>query len=238
MQDLNVNNSDILNNKHNEDLYTAINIYENDYSHEDLMNFLKNGSVVEKQIAVLKLESINSDSDAEILMNNLTGCDGKIREAVSYRLKEFITQKPEFFTKYIDTFLDAIIDINGNICRNTISAITALKINTEFSNKFSEKLSENTYNLAQLASKFDIQDGKYKINKQIFKLYWYMETIYNFLEFIKPEMLKNIILCTKDADDYTIREKTAKILSQINNPHLKEIKSKLKNDENYYVRRF
>ena len=69
-----------MNNKHIEDFNTALNIYENDYSHDDLINFLKNGSDVEKQVAAIKLDRIENQTEADIFMSNLTGCDGKIRE--------------------------------------------------------------------------------------------------------------------------------------------------------------
>jgi len=44
---------------------------------------------------------------------------------------------------------------------------------------------------------------------------------------------------TKDIAEYTIREKTAKILSKIDkDKELKQIQQELKYDSNYYVRRF
>lgn len=219
----------------NTDFNTALNIYENDYSHENLIEFLKNGTIAEKQAAVLKLENLLSAEDADILMQNLTGCDGKIREAVSFRLPEFARENPQYFTNFVDIFLEAIIDINGNICRNTISAIAYLKNYNEFCNDFCRKLTQKTLKLAKFAKTFDPQDGKYKVNKEIFKLYWYLETIYHFTEFIKTDTIKEIISETKDVKDYTIREKTAKILSKFDN--FSQIKQELKEDENYYVRR-
>lgn len=222
----------------NEDFNTALNIYENDYSHKDLIGFLKNGSVAQKQASVLKLDSLKTLEDAKILMQNLTGCDGKIREAVSFRLPEFVSANPEYFLSFEDIFLDAIIDINGNICRNTISAITYLKNNKEFCAGFCTKLAKRTLELSKIASAFDPQDGKYKVNKEIFKLYWYLETIYNFAEQIDKPMLKEIIAETKGIRDYTIREKTAKVLSKLSNlPDFSAISNELKNDTNYYVRR-
>ena len=216
----------------NEDFNTALNIYENDYSHEDLINFLKNGNVAEKQASVLKLEKLSSSDDAVILMQNLTGCDGKIREAVSFRLPEFVSKNPEYFTDFVDIFLEAIIDINGNICRNTIASLEYLKNDEKFCLDFCEKLASKTLELAKIVKTFDPQDGKYKVNKEIFKLYWYLETIYHFAEFID---IKEIIFETKDITDYTIREKTAKILSKFDN--FEEFKQELKQDKNYYVRR-
>lgn len=78
-----------------------------------------------------------------------------------------------------------------------------------------------------------------KVNKEIFKLYWYLETIYEFSELIDEETLKELLIKTKDINEYTIREKTAKILTKnFNNDTLLKIKEELKQDKNYYVRRF
>lgn len=236
---MNNNTTQILNDKYNDDFNTALNIYENEYSHEDLIEFLKSGSVAQKQAAALKLDKINSKKDAQILIANLTGCDGKIREAISFRLREFIPQNPEFFLDTQNTLLEAIIDINGNICRNTITAISSLKKYSQFTTEFCRKLIEKTKISIAKVKSFGIQDGKYKINKEVFKLYWYLETISEFLEFININILKKIIEETKEIKDYTIREKTAKILSKINDDEdLLKLKQELKNDQNYYVRRF
>ena len=236
---MNNNTTQILNDKYNDDFNTALNIYENEYSHEDLIEFLKSGSVAQKQAAALKLDKINSKKDAQILIANLTGCDGKIREAISFRLREFIPQNPEFFLDTQNTMLEAIIDINGNICRNTITAISSLKKYSQFTTEFCRKLIEKTKISIAKVKSFGIQDGKYKINKEVFKLYWYLETISEFLEFININILKKIIEETKEIKDYTIREKTAKILSKINDDEdLLKLKQELKNDQNYYVRRF
>lgn len=227
-----------LNSKYIEDFNSALDIYQNNYSHSDLIEYIKNGSVAQKQAAVIKLDNLKNKSDAYILMQNLTGCDGKIREAVSFRLPEFIEQNPEFFFEYDDIFLEAIIDINGNICRNIISSLKFLKKDKNFTSKFSEKLCQKAHPLALKINEFDIQEGKYKINKEVFKLYWYLETIYHIIEFVDKNSLFKLLNETKNAPDYTIREKTAKILSKIeNNEKLINIKQELQQDQNYYVRR-
>lgn len=238
MYNLNQNDLNILEEKQNSDFNIALNIYENYYSHEDLIKLLSHGTIAEKQAAALKLDAINTPDEAQIFIKNLTGCDGKIREAVSFRLPDFIRDNPQFFENYANIFLDAIIDINGNICRNTIRAIKYLKNNTNFINEFCSKLTEKTLKIIQPVKNFDIQAGKYKINKEVFKLYWYLETIAHFHEYIPDKTLVQILNDTKNITDYTIREKTAKILSQIDNiPELLNIKTELKNDSNYYVRR-
>lgn len=227
-----------LNEKYKQDFNMALNIYENDYSHDELITFLKEGSVAEKQAAAIKLDKLLSKYDVEIFMQNLTGCDGKIREAVSFRLPEFIKNSPEFFANYVDIFLEAIIDINGNICRNTICALEYLKTNKEFCDEFCEKLIQKAFDLTEKVKDFNIQDGKYKINKEVFKLYWYLETICVFCENFENSKIFDLLNITKDITDYTIREKTAKILSKIKEAETADIKAQLAKDDNYYVRRY
>ena len=53
------------------------------------------------------------------------------------------------------------------------------------------------------------------------------------------EDLKQIILRAKEIDEYTIREKAAKILTyKFEDEELADAKIELQNDKNYYVRRF
>ena len=226
-----------------ENFINALNLCEEKHSHDEIINFLANGNIPQKQIGALKLEKIASENDAKILLSNLTGQDGKIREAVSLRLKEFMGNKeylPLFdCTNNAQIFLDAITDINGNICRNIICALENLKENNEFCTVFCKKLTNLTLNLLDIVEKFDFQDGKYKVNKEAFKLYWCLETVYVFWDKIEPEKLKEIILRAKNIDEYTIREKIAKILTRnITDKELLQAKKELKNDKNYYVRRF
>lgn len=213
------------------------------HSHDEIITLLESGNIPQKQIGALKLEKICSKKDASVLLSNLTGQDGKIREVVSLRLKEFMSD--ENFLPYFDVcnnaqiFLDAITDINGNICRNIISALGNIKNDKDFCEIFCPKLVKLCFDLLDIVEKFDFQDGKYKVNKEAFKLYWCLETIYVFWDKIEPEKLKEIIIRAKNIDEYTIREKIAKILTQnISDKELLQVKSELKNDKNYYVRRF
>lgn len=226
-----------------ENFKQALNLCENNYSHSELLEFLQSGNIVQKQLSALKLETINSQKEAQILVSNLVGQDGKIREAVSLRLNEFMSNPKTLV--YFETpenyqiFLAAIIDINGNICRNVIGAISHLKNNANFCNQFCQELVILTKDLLGKIEKDDFFEGKYKVNKEVFKLYWCLETIYVFWDKIKFENLKEIILRTKDIQEYTIREKAAKILTRnFSDPELLKAKEALKNDSNYYVRRF
>ena len=80
-QELNLNNTyyETL----DENFKEALKLIERNFSHSELINLLKNGNIPQKQIAALKLDTINSQEEAAILLKNLTGQDGKIREAVS-----------------------------------------------------------------------------------------------------------------------------------------------------------
>ncbi len=226
-----------------ENFTQALKLYEQEYTHTELIDLLKIGNIVQKQIAALRLDGVYSSEDAKVLVSNLTGQDGKIREAVSLRLNEFMSNSEMLIYFQADenyeTFLEAIIDINANICRNVISAISNLKTNSEFCKIFCNKLTNLTFELLDIIEKFNFQDGKYKVNKEVFKLYWCLETIYEFYDKIEFNNLKHIILRSKDIEEYTIREKAAKILThKFEDKELENAKIQLQNDKNYYVRRF
>ena len=216
---------------------------EKDFSHGELIEMLKDGNIPQKQIAALKLDTIKSEQDAQTLLNNLTGQDGKIREVVSMRLKEFMKDENlrHLFnaSKNYQVFLDAITDINGNICRNIISAVSNLREDKDFCEVFCKNLAQMTLDLLDIVEKFDFKDGKYKVNKEAFKLYWCLETIYVFWDKINISELKTILSKSAKINEYTIREKTAKILTHdFDDSDLSKIRLSLKNDSNYYVRRF
>jgi hypothetical protein len=226
-----------------ENFKQALNLFEQDYSHHELIELLKNGNIVQKQVAALRLETILSDEDAQVLIDNLTGQDGKVREAVSLKIKEFLAN--DYLRGYFDcvknyqVFLNAVIDINGNICRNIIAVISYLKKDSNFCNLFCKALVELCFGLLDKISKFDIQDGKYTINKEVFKLYWCLETVFVYWDKINFEDLKAILLKSKNVHEYTIREKVAKILSLgFNDNQLLKAQKELQLDENYYVRNF
>lgn len=221
----------------------ALELVEKELSQQELIEMLKNGNIVEKQLAALRIQTISSVEEADVLIKNLTGQDGKIREAVSMKIYEFMNNPNllAFFekTKSYDVFLEAIIDINANICRNIISAISNLKQNPVFCKYFTQMLTEKTLSLLDVIKDFNFQDGKYKVNKEVFKLYWCLETIYEFSDFMEFEKLKEILLTSKNINEYTIREKTARILTKnFVDDDLIAARLELRNDKNYYVRRF
>ena len=229
-----------------ENFNEALNLIEKPLSHSELIELLEAGNIPQKQLAALRLETVHSIEEADILLDNLTGQDGKIREAVSLKILDLVSNH-ELIPYFIHDntqqraaqFLAAITDINGNICRNVISALEYLKNNKDFNSTFSSLLTAKILQLLDNIDNFDYKDKKYKTNKVIFQLYWCLEALNIFYENVNFQTLKSILLKTKNIEEYTIREKTAKILSAgFNDQDLLKAKEELKKDPNYYVRRF
>ena len=218
----------------------AVELFEREFSHADLVNLLQNGNVVEKQFATLNLKDLNNEDEAHLLISHLVGVDGKIREAVAFKLVEFIKVKPELFlnVENFDYFVNGTIDIDGNVCRKVIEASIYLKYSEEFSKYYAEGLNNIIETALDEISKFTFRDKKYKINKQIFKIYWCLEAIKYFYEFLPSDKLKNILAECSKLSEYTVREKCAEIIKHLDlDEELSKIMYLLEHDENYYVRK-
>lgn len=226
-------------------LNTIMKMSSENYDYAALIELLQSDKIEEKQIAALKLTEIKSKNDAKILVSNLVGQDGKVREAVAFKINEFI-QTPlfcEFFKdeSIFDILLQGILDINGNVCRQ----IVELTVNNDFGQYFRlhlcEKLPEMLSEILEEIKKIDSQSRQYVISKRNFQLYWALEALYNIIDIIELDKIKSILLRAGVFYDYTIREKVAKILAKVDCNQISELdnlKVQLKNDENYYVRRY
>lgn len=217
----------------------VLNLCENNYSHDEMIKFLRQGSVVERQYAALNLKCLLSENDAKLLISNLVGVDGKIREAVSLKIAEFTEKYPNLFDdKFIfDMLAKATIDIDGNVCRLAINSAVNLISNKKFAEYYSNEMIRIVKNALEEISKFTFRDKKYKINKQVFKIYWCLEALISFHSYANLNDLKQILTECSKLTEYTIREKCAKILScMILDDELQAIKQNLMSDENYYVR--
>ena len=216
----------------------AYEMAQKSFNHNELIQMLETGNIPEKQIAALSLEQINNQKEAEILVNNLTGCDGKIREAVALKINQFLHAQPNY-TEYFhqaEIFANASIDINGNICRLVIDTVSILKQDSDFANTYLNRIIKFINETFSEIDKFIFRDKKYVINKQLFKLYWCLESLKLFTsEIDKTELLEILNRASKEKE-YTIREKVAQILILVDNETFNDLKTYLKNDENYYVR--
>lgn len=230
--------NDTLNTSLEANFNTAMKLSEEKYDYQTLIELLSSEKIVEKQIAILELKEIKSVEDAKILVSNLVGQDGKIREAAAFKINE-LTQNPSYIGYFVgeyffEQFLEAIMDINGNVCRN----IVCLPNITEFTQYLCDKLPERINIILAEIAEIDAKTRQYVISKRNFQLYWSLEALDNIIGIINFNEIKNILFKGGEFYDYTIREKTAKIIAKLNNSELDELKEKLTNDENYYVRRY
>lgn len=218
----------------------ALELCSNEYSYEELLEFLKNGNIPEKQFASIEIQELKSLEDAQIFISNLINCDGKIREAVAQKFSEFVGVNvyQEYFAQFPLVFAQSTIDINANISRMVIDGLALMKDYDEFAKIYAEQLVKYTDEAFDGLSKIIYKDKKYTINKQLFKLYWCLEGLNNYYKHVDDEKLGSILEQSLSQNEYTIREKVAQIL---NNTDLKQkypsLIEKLAQDENYYVKR-
>ena len=216
----------------------AYKLCKQDFLHDELLNMLKNGNIPQKQIAALKFDYVNDEKDAETLINNLTGCDGKIRETVAHKINYFLvnySKTREIFANIsAETFADATIDINANICRLIVDSSFLLKDYELFAKTYTNKIVLFANEALKELDKFIFKDKKYVINKQNFKLYWCLDALGGFYDCEDEQTMTELLKKCAIQNEYTLREKTAQII--IKSGKFNNIIEILTNDENYYVR--
>ena len=219
----------------------AAQLCEKNYSHEEIIDVMKTENDFEKQICILKLDCLKNQEEAELLVFQLTEHHGLIREATAIKINEFILDSKYtqlFLTDYIlESLLKGINDINPNICRMLCAVLPTL---------FTGATEKKSFFLNKLYSRFFVvfeELEKLKrstwYTKKLFNLYWCLEALCA----IEPNICENfekVIETSANIRDYTIREKAAMVLAMTkdSSPQIDEIKNKLKNDENFYVRRY
>ena len=97
----------------------ALEIIQKPYEKNEILSLLENGDEFEKPVAIMALENLCNKNEADLLINNLTGCDGRIREASALKISEFLKNSeiaPYFFDeRSLETILNGIMDINPNV---------------------------------------------------------------------------------------------------------------------------
>ena len=227
-----------LNKNYDKDFKLACELTQRAFSHEELIEMLQNRNIQEKQLAALNLDCINDNKEGKILVSNLTGCDGKIREAVALKINQLLIANPDIssYICHAKIFADASIDINANICRLVIDSVSILKNDKTFAKTYLKNILGFIEETFQEIDKFIFRDKKYVINKQLFKLYWCLESLKLFVNDIPDDLLLKILERASEEKEYTIREKVAQILVLTKNEIFRPLIDKLKQDENYYVR--
>ena len=222
-----------------ENFERAMELCSNNFSYADLIGFLKEGNIPEKQFAALEISELKNQDDAKIFLSNLINCDGKIREAVAQKFSEFVLVKEyrDYFCNYPEIFAKSTIDINANISRMVIEGLELMSDYTDFGKQYAQKLVEYIREAFEGLDKIVFRDKKYTINKQLFKLYWCLEGLNNYYKYLDDNTLKPILEQTLKQNEYTVREKAAQIITQLNDDYFESLKSEMKNDDNYYIRR-
>ena len=215
------------------------------YNNKEIAEVLNSEDDFEKPVAIMSLETLNED-EALLLIKHLTGCDGRIREASAFKISEFLND-----LEYCQWFLNedcasiivnGIMDINPNVSRNLIEGIKFCKeMQTLIFPKLVNRIESILKKLKEISiSPFcenKLNDRKnHAKNKIVFNLYWALEALY-YTEFNDSDntRLIEILNFTSDYIAYTIREKSARIISKMKNPP-RDLLHKLKNDKNFYVK--
>ncbi len=215
-----------------------------DFSHDEIFKNLKDENCEDfiKIFSIINLEEIKTIEEAQVLFYHLTNHPTPIREAIALKLEEIYNYK--FFNNEIkEQFLKSIIDINPNVCRS-ICAIVAkfdnLKNNLadEIILKIKNLLCEIEQNDKELGGFYEdaqkIRKNHAK-NKKLFSLYWYLECLSICTEEKNNSKVLEILKETIKFNDYTIREKTAKILAKLKNKEQNLLQIAIA-DENFYVK--
>ena len=215
------------------------------FVYDDIIQKLKSNDDKNKAIYILNLDELKTTEDSNLFWTHLTGFPNDIREACAFKLEEFLNENYKNSHTFsiltenqnaVDILIKSISDINPSICRLVIGTLN--KFN--FQKLLQEKITKKSLEILSNDNLNTIKKG-YKINKQMFRLYWNLEALCNLnLEF-NTDLKELIIKCAHMDEFYTIREKVAKIL--YNNPSFDDekillVKRKLKSDFCFYVSRF
>lgn len=216
-----------------EEMNKAYSLMESDFSRDEIFDALKSDDDIKKQIALIKLDRVNSKEEARLLTSLLTGQHGPVREICSVKINDFIKNKncQEYFEgeEIREIFLNALNDIIPTVARNILEVIKFLPSQNIVQNALLDRIiALDTY----------IEDteklSNHEIIKKTFRLYWYLEALAEFASDIEnSDKLAKIVEANYNHEDYTIREKVSKILSGVHN--FTEYKEILKNDTNPYV---
>jgi hypothetical protein len=221
-------------------LSQAIKYCEENFLHEDLINELYNDNDLKKQLCLIEIKKLNSQKEADILVENLTQHSGPIRETTSFKILELIKDdnfKHYFQTKQIiNIFVKAITDINPGVSRNTVEIIQFVDNSDYIYSLIIKEIKETLSKMEDIK-----QTRSYNANKKNFNLYWNLEAIINIADKLTfTDDLLEILKETALSNDYTIREKTAKVAKKLSfqNKKFNSILKLLAEDTNIYVQKY
>lgn len=221
-------------------LSDAIKYCEENFLHEEIIKELSSDNDIKKQLCLIELKKVDSQSEADILVSNLTGKSGPIRETAAVKIQEliFMAEFNNYFQtkEIIMTFVKAITDINPSVSR---SAVEIIKYVDDIDFLYEKIIAEIKVTLSNIDE--NVKNRSYVQNKKNFNLYWNLEAIISLSEKVLPkDDLLEILTKTAKSNDYTIREKTAKaaMIFSLKDEKFKQVLDLLKNDDNIYVKKY
>lgn len=201
-------------------------------SYNKTIDILKGSDNSLKPFALLELKELEHE-DYGFFIKHLTNCEGNLREIAAMKLVEF-PPKPVYYP----VLVDALCDINPNVCRRVVEALSVLKLDLYAPTMVRIEEILNEIEMKSKPKKWRTQKN-HLLTKKFFNLYWCLEALSECLCAESDERLIDVLQTCTEFDDYTIREKAAKIAVKMQQAGVllpKELIEKLRNDENYYVK--
>ena len=222
-----------------EEAYGYIN---KDYSTNDIFNVLKSGTDVEKAAVILKINKLENNEQSELLIHHLTNQTGQIRELCAYKLNELSQESFNFFQSQnsLDIIINSLNDVNPNVVRFMLGTLKYIEDKKYILNNLFNKIQDIYTDILNKNRRGKVEEHIF--TKKCFKIYWSLEAIKTLIA-IKPDLINDnktferIIIDLSDFEEYTIREKIAQIVNMLPKFENSDIKRKLANDDNYFVKR-
>ena len=215
----------------------------NGASREELISYLTGEDEVLMQIALLNLNDIESQDEAESVVNALTEHSSETREYCAFLINRLLKQSScvKFFTGDIvlDRLSKAISDVNPKVCRKIIE-ILPFYLETD---RLFPILIKNSFDFIDGLQEKN-KNKNYQYNTLSFRLYWTIFGLsYAINDVFESKYEKELILLMQklsEFKEYTIKEKAAVLAQKISSlkkiPIIEEFIQKYANDENFFVK--
>jgi len=169
-----------------------------------------------------------------IFINYLTNHPTPQREACAYKLRDLFNDS--FINDFVkNKLLDAIVDINPNVSREICALIKSSKVLKEILEADIIARIEKLLLDIKNDNNYSNCNRNHAKNKKFFSLYWLLEALSCSISKRYLISIREILNFTITFYDYTIREKTAKILA-LTGDAFDDLLQIAKSDVNFYVK--
>lgn len=224
------------------DINDAIDRFNNAQKNE-LLLYLDGSDEILMQIALLNINDINSQTEAEKITEKLTEHSSETREYCAFlinRLMKNTSYRSFFSGAYIlEKFSKAVSDVNPKVCRKIIEI---LPYYSDINKLFPLLIDNANLYINNLQEKN--KNKNYQYNTLSFRLYWTIFALAcsineNFLNQYETKLIK-LVEDILEFKEYTLREKATLMAQKINSvkhfDKISNILDKCKDDENFFVK--